>query len=195
MSALGFMTLGSDLKDAACFATVDPQYAKHGTPARMADGRVMTDYRPRCYQYPTLAAAELGDNGVRQQMTDGALQLMSQARELNNRKVTSQTCVDTMLPDLYKRVCTWKGCKTVPGNYQGLGVGRVYIPELYRTASAPQALSDATIPRLPGTFPRRPPPVGSQCASDDPERAFAWKGDAAKYGSAAASHPYSAPRS
>lgn len=189
------MTLGSDLKDAACFATVDPQYAKHGTPARMADGRVMTDYRPRCYQYPTLAAAELGDNGVRQQMTDGALQLMSQARELNNRKVTSQTCVDTMLPDLYKRVCTWKGCKTVPGNYQGLGVGRVYIPELYRTASAPQALSDATIPRLPGTFPRRPPPVGSQCASDDPERAFAWKGDAAKYGSAAASHPYSAPRS
>jgi len=195
MSGLGFMNLGSDLKNAACFATVDPQYAKHGTPARMADGRVMTDYRPRCYQYPTLAAAELGDNGVRQQMTDGALQLMSQARELNNRKVTSQTCVDTMLPDLYKRVCTWKGCRTVPGNYQGLGVGRVYIPELYRTASAPQALSDATIPRLPGTFPRRPPPVGSQCASDDPERAFAWKGDAAKYGSAAASHPYSAPRS
>jgi hypothetical protein len=189
------MNLGSDLTNAACFATIDPQYAKHGTPARMADGRVMTDYRPRCYQYPTLAAAELGDNGVRQQMTDGALQLMSQARELNNRKVTSQTCVDTMLPDLYKRVCTWKGCRTVPGNYQGLGVGRVYIPELYRTASAPQALSDATIPRLPGTFPRRPPPVGSQCASDDPERAFAWKGDAAKYGSAAASHPYSAPRS
>ena len=195
MSALGFMNLGSDLTNAACFATIDPQYAKHGTPARMADGRVMTDYRPRCYQYPTLAAAEVGDNGVRQQMTDGALQLMSQARELNNRKVTSQTCVDTMLPDLYKRVCTWKGCRTVPGNYQGLGVGRVYIPELYRTASAPQALSDATIPRLPGTFPRRPPPVGSQCASDDPERAFAWKGDAAKYGSAAASHPYSAPRS
>ena len=188
------MNIGESYRDAACFATVDPQYAKHGTPARMEDGRIMTDYRPRCYQYPTLAAAEFGDNGVRQRMTDGADQLMTEARDLNNRKVTSQSCVDTMLPELYKRVCTWKGCKTVPGNFQGIGVGRIYVPDIYRSASAPQALSDATIPRLPGTFARKPPSAASQCAKDDPERTFSWKGDATKYGSAAASHPYSAPR-
>jgi len=194
MSALGFMEIGNGYADAACFATVDPQYAKHGTPARMEDGRVMTDYRPRCYQYPTLAAAEFGDNGVRAKMTHGAMDLMAQARELNNRKVTSTDCVDTMLPELYKRVCTWKGCKTVPGNFQGIGVGRIYVPEIYKSASAPQVLSDASIPHLPGTYLRHPPSAGSQCARDDPEMAFAWKGDAAKYGSAAASHPYSAPR-
>jgi hypothetical protein len=194
MSALGFMNLGDGLADSACFAAIDPQYAQHGTPARMADGRLVTDYRPRCYQYPTLAAAEFGDNGVRKRMTDGAVELMAQARELNNRKATSQSCVDTMLPELYKRVCTWKGCKTVPGNFQGIGVGRIYVPDIYRSASAPQALSDATIPKLPGTFLRHPPSAGSQCARDDPEVAFSWKGDAARYGSAAASHPYSAPR-
>jgi hypothetical protein len=196
MNKLDFMELSPGaLQQAGCYAAIDPHYASHGTPARMADGRVMTDYRPRCYQYPTVAAAEFGDNDVRMRMTHGAEILMEQARELNNRKVTSQTCVDTMVPELYKRVCTWKGCKTVPGNFQGIGTGRIYVPSIYKSASAPQALSDATIPTAPGTFPRRPPPASSQCARDDPETAFALKGSVAIYGSSAASHPYSAPRS
>lgn len=196
MSSLDFMALSPDaLAQAGCYATIDPHYAGHGTPARMADGRVLTDYRPRCYQYPTVAAAEFGDNDVRMRMTHGADVLMQQARDLNNRKVTSLNCVDTMVPELYKRVCTWKGCKTVPGNFQGIGTGRIYIPSIYKSASAPQALSDATIPRAPGTFPRAPPSQPSQCARDDPETAFALKGSVAIYGSSAASHPYSAPRS
>ena len=183
------------LQQAGCYATIDPHYAAHGTPARMADGRVMTDYRPRCYQYPTVAAAEFGDNDVRMRMTHGAEALMKQARDLNNRKVTSQNCVDTMVPELYKRVCTWKGCKTVPGNFQGIGTGRIYVPSIYKSASAPQALSDATIPMAPGTFPREPPSSMSRCAQDDPETAFSLKGNASIYGGSAASHPYSAPRS
>ena len=195
MSSLVFMELRPGaLQQAGCYATIDPHYASHGTPARMADGRVMTDYRPRCYQYPTVAAAEFGDNDVRMRMTHGAEVLMQQARDLNNYKVTSQNCVDTMVPELYKRVCTWKGCKTVPGNFQGIGTGRIYVPSIYKSASAPQALSDASIPMAPGTFPRRAPPSRSQCAQDDPETAFSLKGNASIYGGSASSHPYSAPR-
>jgi len=195
MSSLEFMELRPGaLQQAGCYATIDPHYASHGTPARMADGRVMTDYRPRCYQYPTVAAAEFGDNDVRMRMTHGAEVLMQQARDLNNHKVTSQNCVDTMVPELYKRVCTWKGCKTVPGNFQGIGTGRIYVPSIYKSASAPQALSDASIPMAPGTFPRRAPSSRSQCAQDDPETAFSLKGNASIYGGSASSHPYSAPR-
>lgn len=195
MSSLEFMELRPGaLQQAGCYATIDPHYASHGTPARMADGRVMTDYRPRCYQYPTVAAAEFGDNDVRMRMTHGAEVLMQQARDLNNYKVTSQNCVDTMVPELYKRVCTWKGCKTVPGNFQGIGTGRIYVPSIYKSASAPQALSDASIPMAPGTFPRRAPSSRSQCAQDDPETAFSLKGNASIYGGSASSHPYSAPR-
>lgn len=55
MSSLSFApTLGSG--GPACFSTTDPHYAMTGAPARMADGRIMTDYRPRCHQYAVSAA-------------------------------------------------------------------------------------------------------------------------------------------
>ncbi len=178
----------------ACFSSLNPHYSKYGTPARMADGRILTDYRPRCFQYATQAAATFGENEYRARMIHGADELMTVARELNNKKVASVSCVDTMVPELYKRVCTWKGCKTVPGNYQGIGTGRVYVPSASGSAGNPQALSDITIPHIPQTFPRAGPRIGSQCAINDPETAWALKGDAAVYGSSAKSHPYSAPR-
>jgi len=191
MSTLGFATVTPN--DANCFATLDPQYAKYGAPARMADGRIMTDYRPRCFQYPVAAAREWGVQNYRKRMTDGAKELMLAAQEVNNRKVTPTSCVDTMVPELYKRVCTWDGCKTIPGNFQGIGVGRIYVPSAASKASDPQALSDLTIPKIPATQIRQPPRIGSQCATNDPETAFSIRGPAAD-GSSAKSHPYSAPR-
>jgi hypothetical protein len=192
MSTLGFSPVTQNTD--SCFTTVDPHYAKTGAPARMSDGRMVTDYRPRCYQYPTAAAQAFGDNGVRTRMTHGAKELMEAARALNNRKATSVSCVDTMVPELYKRVCTWKGCKTVPGNFQGIGTGRIYVPSLEGSAANPQALSDASVPAIPLTFARAAPRMGSQCAVNDPETMWSLKGDVGLYGASAKSHPYSAPR-
>jgi hypothetical protein len=194
MASLSFAPVLADSAGAACFSTTNPHYSKHGTPARMADGRLMTDYRPRCFQYPTQAAAAFGDNEYRARMIHGADELMEVARQMNNRKATSVSCVDTMVPELYKRVCTWKGCKTVPGNFQGIGTGRIYVPSAISSADNPQALSDISVPAIPQTYPRQPPRIGSQCAINDPETAWALKGDVASYGSSAKSHPYSAPR-
>jgi hypothetical protein len=159
----------------------------------MADGRIMTDYRPRCFQYPVAAAQAFGDNEYRNRMIRGADELMGAARALNNRKLTSINCVDTMVPELYKRVCTWKGCKIVPGNFQGIGTGTIYVPSAESIASDPQALSDTTIPTIPLTFKRDPPRIGSQCAVNDPETVWSLRSEAATTGSAK-SHPYSAPR-
>lgn len=179
----------------SCFSTVDPHYMKTGSPARMADGRIMTDYRPRCYQYPLAAAQAWGENDARAKMVHGADELMEASRQLNNRKVTATSCVDTMVPELYKRVCSWDGCKVIPGNYQGIGTGRIYVNSASGSASDPQALSDLSVPEIPDTFARNPPSSPSQCAMNDNETRWTIKGDVNTYGGSAKSHPYSAPRS
>jgi hypothetical protein len=174
----------------ACYSTVNPNQAATGSPGRMDDGRLFTDYRPRCFQYPLKAAQTWGDNEYRARMIHGAEELMDAARQLNNRKATAVSCVDTMVPELYKRVCTWQGCKVVPGNPMGIGVGRIYVPAAEGAAGNPQQLSDATIPPMFGTTPRQPPSVPSQCALGDPETAWILKNAVGT----AKSHPYSAPR-
>jgi hypothetical protein len=160
----------------------------------MADGRLMTDYRPRCHQYAVSAAMTWGDNESRERMTHGAEELMEVARQANNRKVLATSCVDTMVPELYKRVCTWRGCKTVPGNHVGIGTGRIYVPEAEGAAGDPQVLSDVSVPKLPQTWARQPPRIPSVCAADDPEKMWSLRGEVTRFGSAAKSHPYSAPR-
>jgi len=192
MSTLGYATVNR--AGSECFASIDPHYAKSGAPARMADGRIMTDYRPRCFQYPVAAAREWGVESYRKRMIDGADELMAAAQEVNNRKVTPTSCVDTMVPELYKRVCKWDGCKTIPGNFQGIGVGRIYVPSAVGSASDPQALSDISVPKIPRTYARQAPRIGSQCALNDPETSYGIRGDAATLGSSAKTHPYSAPR-
>ena len=192
--SLSYAPVDESSAGATCFTTVNPHYSSSGAPARMADGRIMTDYRPRCMHYAVSAAGTWGDNGSRERMIHGADELMAVAREMNNRKNTAVSCEDTMTPELYKRVCTWEGCKTVPGNFQGIGTGRIYVPAASGSADDPQALSDITVPRIPQTFERMPPRIGSQCAMNDPETAWTVKTSAAVHGSSAKSHPYSAPR-
>jgi hypothetical protein len=187
MSTLGSCPIE---KSASCFTTVNPNHASTGSPARMMDGRTFTDYRPRCHQYPVKAAAAWGDNEYRERMIHGADELMGAARQMNNRKVTAAACVDTMVPEMYKRVCTWKGCKVVPSNPAGVGTGRIYVPSVESAAADPQMLSDVSIPEIFGTFPREAPAEGSKCALADPEGMWAMKGAPVS----AKSHPYSAPR-
>lgn len=194
MSSLTYAPVTPNPSGDACFSTSDPKYSSSGAPARMADGRIVTDYRPRCLQYPLQAVQTYGENGARARMTHGAEELRRSVRDMNNQKLTPTSCEDTMVPELYKRVCTWQGCKTIPGNFQGIGVGRIYVPKEAGSAGNPQALSDASIPDIPDTFPRVPARVANQCAIDDPEVAWQVRGGVSMYGGSAKSHPYSSPR-
>jgi hypothetical protein len=69
MSTLGSSPLENN---ASCFTTINPNHAASGSPARMYDGRLFTDYRPRCHQYPVKAAEAWGDNEYRKRMIEGA---------------------------------------------------------------------------------------------------------------------------
>ena len=195
MSTLNYSISNLANQGESCFSTIDPHYSKTGAPARMSDGRLLTDYRTRCAQYPLAATQTWGENDARARMIHGADELIDTARDLNNRKALSASCVDTMVPELYKRVCYWDGCKVIPGNFQGIGTGRIYVNSASGSATDPQALSDKSVPDIPYTFPRNPPSTPSQCAKDDTETAWSIKGDVATYGSSAKTHPYSAPRS
>lgn len=115
---------------------------------------------------------------------------MDAARQMNNRKATAVACVDTMVPELYKRVCTWQGCKVIPGNPMGIGVGRIYVPSAEGVAADPQQLAELSVPAMFGTTPRQPPSAPSQCALNDPEANWMLKNAVGT----AKSHPYSAPR-
>jgi hypothetical protein len=118
----------------------------------MADGRLFTDFRPTCSSYPVAACGTWGDNETRLRMTNGASDLMNAGRSMISAKVDPSSCVDTMVPELYRRVCTWKGCKTIPGHFAGIGTGRVYVGSA--AGVDPATSSKLSVPPLPGTFPR-----------------------------------------
>uniref|UniRef100_A0A6C0DRV1 Uncharacterized protein n=1 Tax=viral metagenome TaxID=1070528 RepID=A0A6C0DRV1_9ZZZZ len=178
--------------DGDCFTTINPNSDKG--PARMADGRSFTDYRPRCLQYPLRVTGQFGEHDGRQKMIQGGDQLMTDAQTLLQKKLgpVQGSCVDTMVPELYKRVCTWRGCTTVSGHYAGIGTGRIYIPDGAAAADDPDGLALATLPKVPNTFSMQGNVTGSQCAIDDREKL--WKFLDTPKGYSARAAPYSGPR-
>ena len=175
-----------------CYTTIDPNHDKSAN--RMEDGRLFTDYRPRCLQYPLKVTGVWGEHDGRQKMVQSTDILMDEARELLTRKVApvKGSCVDTMVPELYKRVCTWKGCETIPGHYAGIGTGRVYVPDLAGSVDDSDALAKATIPKMPDTYSMDGMAEPSQCAADDKEKF--WKFLDQPVGYSARATPYSGPR-
>lgn len=175
-----------------CFTTINPN-SDQG-PARMADGRGFTDYRPRCLQYPLKMTGQFGEHDGRQKMMQGTDQLMADAHTLLQKKMgpVKGSCVDTMVPELYKRVCTWRGCTTVPGHYAGIGTGRVYVPDASAAADDADGLARATLPTLPNTFSMEGNATANQCSADDREKL--WKFLDTPKGYSARSMPYSGPR-
>ena len=107
----------------------------------MADGRSYTDYRPRCETYPTKAAGTWGQHDARQRMIADADSFVQGIHQILNTKMGANKCVDTMVPELYKRVCTYEGCKTVEGHYAGIGTGRIFRPSLASAAGDSQGLA------------------------------------------------------
>jgi len=175
-----------------CFTTIDPNQETSAN--RMEDGRLFTDYRPRCLQYPVKLSGVWGEHDGRQKMMNATDTLMDEARDLLTRKVApvKDSCVDTMIPELYKRVCTWKGCETIPGHYAGIGTGRVYVPDASNLVDDSNSLAKATIPTMPDTYTSEGMPESSQCAEDDKEKF--WKFLDQPSGFSARSTPYSGPR-
>ena len=180
------------LSNGDCFTTT---YSHDKTaPARMQDGRMFTDYRSRCAQYPLKLTGKWGEHDGRQNMIHSTDMLMEQAHNILQKKVApvEGSCVDTMVPEIYKRVCTWKGCETIPGHYAGIGTGRVYVPDSASESNNPDALAKATIPAMINTYNMTGSKKESTCDGNDPEKM--WKFLDQPTGYSARSTPYSAPR-
>jgi hypothetical protein len=175
-----------------CFTTIHPNQPT--APARMEDGRLFTDYRPRCAQYPVKVTGRWGEHDGRQKMIQTSDMLMEEARNLLQKKAAAvkDSTVDTMVPEVYKRVCTWRGCETVPGHYAGIGTGRIYIPNAASAADDADGLARATIPTMRNTFSMEGPPTASVCAADDKEKLWKFLDQPAGYSARAT--PYSGPR-
>lgn len=190
MSTLSFAPVTQSSGD--CFTTIDPNSTD--APARMEDGRGFTDYRPRCLQYPLKVTGQWGEHDGRQKMIQATNLLQEEARQTLRKKMgpVKDSCVDTMVPELYKRVCTWRGCETVPGHYAGIGTGRVYVPNSTVAADDADGLSKATIPAMSGTYSMEGSNTPNQCAGDDKEKL--WQFLDTPKGFSARSNPYSGPR-
>ena len=115
-----------------CYKTSDNKH--FGCPARMADGRNFTDYRPHCY-VDNLIIAENGINNsfnYRNFLQQNASQLMEINRKYACMKNCCTPCMEepgTMLPEANKFVCNQNTCRLVSNNPNGIGTGRVYSDE------------------------------------------------------------------
>lgn len=136
----------------------NPRYP--GAPARLSDGRLFTDYRPNCELLPTLGTGTWADFDRKQNMINtGAIKIKSD-RSTTVLRAGSVNCVDTMVPELTKRVYAWNGPVGTLGSHAvGIGNGRLYLPA--RTdlvAGDPDVLAAATFPEsvMGGIFSANP---------------------------------------
>ena len=136
-------------------STPNPHYV--GAPARMADGRLFTDYRANCQLLPPMRGGPWADFDRRASMLISAeSRITDDRRKAVLRAGTGfASCVDTMLPEIKKRVYAWNGPvgeKLVEP--VGLGTGRFYLPGRTDLLDAdPDVVAMVTIPQsmLPGT--------------------------------------------
>ena len=105
-------------------------------PPRMADGRLFTDYRPRCdvnYGVDGLKSTAIGMDSYayRQFLIANASKLMTSQRSAAYNIASCGPCkepynVGTMLPEQNIVRCDKQTCKFSVQNPQGLGTGRDY---------------------------------------------------------------------
>lgn len=102
-------------------------------PPRMADGRLFTDYRPRCDVDLQLVPNPAATNSYsyRQFLINNAENVMAAHRSQAFTESYCGPCVQpydigTMLPESTKFVCDESTCKMIPGMPGGSGTGREY---------------------------------------------------------------------
>ncbi len=133
----------------------NPKYP--GAPTRMSDGRQFTDYRPNCDLMAPLQSGAWAEWERRQNMIQTGETRMKTDRSMTVLRSGSLQCVDTMVPELKKRVCGWDGCVTLPSQAAGIGTGRMYLPgNPTLVAADPDVVATATVPPMFGTFSPHP---------------------------------------
>jgi hypothetical protein len=129
-----------------------------GAAARMADGRLFTDYRPAC---DLLSAKTAGPKGYgewerkQRMIATGAHAVAQDRQNAITRAASLGGCVDTMVPELTKRVYAWNGPAEGLSQPAGIGGGRLYLPgRMDLVVADPDVVAAATFPlaMMPGTF-------------------------------------------
>jgi len=128
--------------------TINPRYP--GAPAWMSDGRLFTDYKANC----SITGSEAPNFDLKQRIQQTGQFMMKTDRSLTVMRAGSVGCVDTMVPELTKRVADWNGAKTLPGHAAGIGQGRLYFPGRRDLVDYPDQL--AALTPMPGTFSSNP---------------------------------------
>jgi hypothetical protein len=113
-------------------ATPNDIYA--GCPAIMADGRLFTNWRPKCAQaYIDMQGKMMSSYDNRQNLITNAVDIMKQNAASAYNAAKCGPCYEnpdwntgTMLPERIIQVCTPNACTFVLNNEKGLGVGRQY---------------------------------------------------------------------
>ena len=100
-------------------------------PAKMADGRAFTDYKPRCTVFSSLAPQSMNSYEMRQYLINNAENIMQQSRRSVEAMNACGPCVKpwnqgTMLPEQSFVKCNTSTCTITPGDASGLGQGRDY---------------------------------------------------------------------
>jgi hypothetical protein len=132
-------------------------------PARMSDGRLFTDYRPRCDQVTELMPNS--DRGVSNY--EFRMNLVSHAEDIMRRNMmwafNAAQCGQcdasqpgTMLPEAYAQSCDGNSCTFTPFTKGGLGLGRNYgnTPEVSAARDAfmrKHAAGQAELARTPNS--------------------------------------------
>jgi hypothetical protein len=105
-------------------------------PPRMSDGRLYTDYRPRCDIQLERKASMSSSYDFRQFLIRNGVGVMNEQRSDAYKRGYCGPCmapydVGTMLPERDAFVCNKVACKRVAGCPNGLGTGRDYgmLPE------------------------------------------------------------------
>jgi len=138
----------------------NPKYP--GSPARMQDSRLFTDYRSNCKLLPEDMEVGGSFEDKEKLQRDGPTRMQADRYRVS-MQASSTGCVDTMVPESSKRSCSWNGCVTLPTYAVGIGQGRLYLPNRTDLVD-PDQLAKATAHTF-GTFPVRARPAKATLAT------------------------------
>jgi hypothetical protein len=126
-------TVTTAVGNRTCGTCVRPSNNKHfDCPPRMSDGRLFTDYRPRCDVnfWAAQRGSGSGSYAYRQHLIGNATSIIDGQRAAAYAIASCGPCVarfdqpGTMLPEKDVLSCDMRTCVRVPTNADGLGTGR-----------------------------------------------------------------------
>jgi hypothetical protein len=130
-----------------------------GSAARMADARLFTDYRANCTLIPQNTDKLWSEHQRHVHLQSNGAYMIAADRSAAASRSASSNCVDTMVPELSKRVYRWDGPVIQTqgiSHAAGIGTGRMYLPGRIDLVGAdPDIVAAATFPVIPGTFEAR----------------------------------------